>query len=161
MVPMGKTTFRNVITFRSDRFKDPDADLHSHKEQFGQESFGEDVARWLQDRLRSRNVQADGITAEGTGWESYFTTAGTKHGVFFVRASNGPPDLWIAWVFQHKRNLLSPLFGPVRSRPAGALSIVFEIFDCAGEVNDVRWHYRRLFGREPSGNGPWAQTPFE
>src|SRR5215472_16404147 len=99
------TTVKTVVTFKSSAFN-----VSEHKEYFiNPGCFGDDLAKWLGERLRSNGHQAANEPGqEDFGWYLIFKVDNISHClVVGYRPDDG---VWICWLERH-RGPLGSLFG--------------------------------------------------
>jgi hypothetical protein len=138
-------TVRTVVTFKSLAFN-----VSEHKEYFiNPGCFGDDLAKWLGERLRSNGHQAANEPGqEDFGWYLIFKVDNISH--CFVVVYRPDDGVWICWL-ERNRGPLGSLFGFRRMhiQPAAVVAI-HEILSVSPQISDVRWFFSRDFdqGRE-------------
>ena len=153
------TTVKTVVTFKSSVFN-----MSEPKEYFINPCcFGDDVARWLAEQLRSKGYQAAEVPGqEDFGWYFRFTKSGIEHCLVIGHrpGDNNEEGLWIGWL-ERSRGFLASLVGARKRgiQPAAARAI-HEILSGSPQIRDVRWHFGRDFdsGREDTGT-PEPSSP--
>lgn len=143
---------RTVVTFQSSAFNTSEPRPYF----INPECFGDDVARWLGERLRAGGMRADEAPGqEDFGWYFEYDAPEGRHCVVLgYRPPDGDePGAWIGWV-ERSRGLVGSLLGRRRHgiSPA-ALDALHEALAGAAEIRHVRWHHRADFdrGREETG----------
>jgi hypothetical protein len=130
---------RTIVTFRSRAFNTSE----TRADYINPANYGDDLARWLIDRLALRGVTTDPAPGqEDFGWYFGFDVAGTPHClVVGYRPGDGHEEgEWVAWL-ERRAGFVASLFGG-RSRgiaPAAAAA-VHAALSSAPEIEDVRWH---------------------
>lgn len=114
--------------------------------------FGDDLARWLIQRLRSQGIQtADSPGQEDFGWYFTFHGGGTEHCFVIGFQPNDPAtgDQWLGWLELHT-GFLGSLFG---GRHRGILPDAIQIIDTAlqssSDIQRVTWHEPGTDGETP------------
>lgn len=147
-----KTKSRMVVTFKSSVFNVSEARAYF----INPSVFGDDVARWLAENLRSNGYQAaEAPGQEDFGWYFCFSVAGIEHCfvVGFRPGDNSNEGLWIGWL-ERSRSLVASLLGArKRGVQPAAVRAIHEILTRSPEIRDVRWHLQRDFdsGHEEMG----------
>jgi len=143
---------RTVLTFESSAFNTSEPRPYF----INPECYGDDVARWLGERLRAAGARADEAPGqEDFGWYFEYDVPEGRHGVVL---GYRPPDgdalgTWIGWV-ERSRGLVGSLLGRRRHGIApAALDALHRALTGAAEIRNVRWHHRADFdaGREAAG----------
>src|SRR6185295_1206465 len=100
---------RTLVTFQSPAFNGTE-----RRDYFINDCcYGDDVARWLIEQLRSRGLQTDDEPGqEDFGWYFGFKVGGTGyHFVIGHRPADGQdPAVWIGWL-ERKAGVLGSMFG--------------------------------------------------
>ena len=135
---------RTIVMFNSRAFN-----LSDPKPYFINDCcFGDDLAKWLIEEFRSRNVVVDGDPGqEDFGWFFGFKIERAAH--FFVIAYRNDDQqkgaTWIGWV-ERNRGLLGFIFGgPERRVKKEAVELIHHALSNSPLICDVRWHFRADF----------------
>ena len=147
---------RNVI-FKSRAFN-----TTQRKEYFINDCcYGDDVARWLIEQLRSRGVQTDAEPGqEDFGWYFGFRVGDTDyHFVIGHRpADGGDPAVWIGWL-ERKTGLLGSLFGARKRRiQSDGTRTIHSVLSSSPQVTSIRWHHQQDFDAGKEDNGQTEPT---
>lgn len=152
-----ETTVKTVVTFKSSTFN-----MSEPREYFVNPScFGDDLAKWLAEQLRSKGYQASEVPGqEDFGWYFTFVESGVEH-CFVIGHRAGDDDteyLWIGWLERSRGFVASVLGGRQRDVQPDAAGAIHEILSSSPQIQNVRWHLRRDFdsGRQKTG----TPTPF-
>lgn len=149
---------RTVITFESAAFNTSE----SRPYFLNPECFGDDVARWLGERLRATGASIpEEPGQEDFGWYMEFTVPEGTHCcvIGFRPGDEVEPGIWIIQI-ERSRGLFQSLLGRRhRGISAVAIGALHEILSRAEEVSHLRWHRQDDFraGREELG----ALSPHE
>jgi hypothetical protein len=149
---------RTVITFESAAFNTSE----SRPYFLNPESFGDDVARWLGERLRAAGASSpEEPGQEDFGWYVEFTVPEGAHCcvIGFRPGDDVEPGTWIVQL-ERSRGLLQSLLGRRQHGiSAVAIDALHGILSEADEITNLRWHRQDDFraGREELG----ALTPHE
>jgi hypothetical protein len=146
------TRVKTLVTFKSAAFN-----MSEPKEYFINACcFGDDVARWLAEQLRSRGHQAaEAPGQEDFGWYFRFRVSGFEHCFVIGHRPGGDTEegLWIGWL-ERSRGFVASLLGARRRgiQPAAARAI-HEVLSSSPQIQEVQWHFERNFeaGREDLG----------
>jgi len=147
-----ETATKTVVTFKSSAFN-----TSEQREYFiNPGCFGDDVAKWLGEQLRSRGYQAaDAPGQEDFGWYLSFTVSGIEHCFVIGHRPGNEEDegVWIGWLERSRSYVASVLGGRQRDIQPSAARAVHEILSSSPQIRNVRWHLRRDFdsGREEIG----------
>jgi len=138
-------TFRTVATFKSSAFN-----TSEHREYFiNPGCFGDDVARWFAQQLRSKGHQAaDEPGQEDFGWYLIFKVANVSH---CLVVGYRPDDAaWIGWLERDRGLVGSLLRRRSRDIQPAAVVAIHEILSGSPQIRDVKWHFAHDFdhGRE-------------
>ena len=113
------------------------------------ECYGDDLARWLIERLRSQGVQVgDQPGMEDFGWFFTYHAGGQEH-CFVLGFQPNDPEKGDRWLGTVERNVgfISSVFG---GRNRGILPEAIEVIDAAlrssPDIQRVTWHER---GEDP------------
>ena len=143
---------RTLVTFESSAFNDSEP-----RDYFINECcFGDDVLRWLGERLRERGHSADREpTQEDFGWVLGYAVDGVRHQLIFGHRPGdgsdapderrGDPAIWLGWV-RRKRNPLAAIFGAEKMgiKPA-AVRAIHDALSAPELIRNIRWHVERDF----------------
>jgi hypothetical protein len=147
-----ETTVKTVVTFKSSAFN-----VSEPREYFiNPGCFGDDLAKWLAEQLRSKGHQASEAPGqEDFGWYFTFMESGVEY-CFVVGHRPGDDeseDVWIGWLERSRGFVASVLGGRERDIQPGAAWAIHEILSSSPRIQNVRWHLRRDFdgGREEIG----------
>jgi hypothetical protein len=141
-----ETLDRTVATFQSTSFNTAE-----QREYFINPCcFGDDLARWLIDRLRSTGIDTDAEPGqEDFGWYFNFKLGENVYCVVlgFRPGEENEEGEWVAWV-ERTQGLVGSIFGFRKKdieRSAGN-AIHAALLDPA-TIRNIRWHIRRNFDR--------------
>jgi len=141
-----ETLDRTVATFQSTSFNTAEP-----KDYFINPCcFGDDLARWLIDRLRSTEIDTDSEPGqEDFGWYFNFKLGENVYCVVlgFRPGEENEEGEWVAWV-ERTRGLVGSIFGFRKKdieRSAGN-AIHTALLDPA-TIRNIRWHTRGDFDR--------------
>jgi len=147
-----ETTVKTVVTFKSSTFN-----MSEPREYFiNPGCFGDDLAKWLAEQLRSKGYQASEVPGqEDFGWYFTFVESGVEH-CFVIGLRPGDDDaedLWIGWLERSRGFVASVLGGRQRDIQPDAAWAIHKILSSSPQIQEVRWHLRRDFdsGREEIG----------
>jgi hypothetical protein len=147
-----ETATKTVVTFKSSAFN-----TSEQREYFiNPGCFGDDVAKWLGEQLRSKGYQtADTPGQEDFGWYLTFTVSGVEH-CFVIghRPGNGEDeDVWIGWLERSRGFVASVLGRRQRDIQPSAARAIHEVLSGSPQIRNVRWHLQSDFdgGREEIG----------
>lgn len=149
---MAPTLIRTLVTFESSAFNDSEP-----RDYFINPScFGDDVLRWLSERLRQRGHAAEREPIqEDFGWVLGYAVDGVRHQLIFGHRPGdetdppdkrrGDPAVWLGWV-RRRRNPAAALFGAERLgiKPA-AVRAIHDALSDPGLIRNIRWHFERDF----------------
>ncbi len=143
---------RTVVTFQSPAFN-----TSERKDYFINDCcYGDDLARWLIERLRSRGVQTDAEPGqEDFGWYFGFRAGDTDYQFVIANrpAGGSDPAVWIAWL-ERKTGLLGSMFdGRRRGVQPDAVRAVHSVLSSSPQISSIRWYHKQDFdaGREENG----------
>ena len=127
--------------------------------------YGDDVARWLIEQLRSRGMQTDAEPGqEDFGWYFGFR-AGVTDYQFVIGHRPGDssdPAVWIGWL-ERKTGLLGSMFGGrQRGLQLEGVRAIHSVLSSSPQVSSIRWHHQQDFdaGKEDEGQTePTAASP--
>ena len=143
---------RTVAVFRSTKFNSSEP-----RDYFINECcFGDDVAKWLIDQLRTHGLSTDEKPGqEDFGWYFNFTVDGIRH-TFVIGHRPGKTNEageWIGWL-ERNRGLFGAIVGARNHgiQPAATLTI-HKALASSSEIHNLRWHFPKDFqaGREELG----------
>jgi hypothetical protein len=147
---------RTVVTFRSTVFNTTE-----EKDSFiNPGCFGDDVAKWLMEKLRGRDVHtADEPDSEDFGWYFTFRYSDIEYD-FVISYRPGEGEIegdWIGWL-ERRRGLLASVFGLRKKgiQPEAAQAL-HEVLSASADIRDVRWHFQKDFDADREEDG--APTP--
>ena|SRR5437899_1015292 len=143
---------RTVATFESSAFN-----ATERRDYFMHEgAYGDDIADWLMDELRARDVQTDDEARQDeAGWHF-----GIRRGEidYKVRVSRRPgsasrPPVWIGRVERKTGRLGTLLHAPARAIEPDVVFSIHAVLNSSLLIRNLRWHYQRDFdaGREQFG----------
>ena len=143
---------RTLLTFRSAAFNT--ADERDHFINPG--NYGDDLARWLMDRLRSAGY---GVGAEpgqeDFGWYLSFEVAGRPYCLVlgYRPGEEGEQGEWIGWLERELGFFASILGRREKGVEEAAPRAIHTVLNAAPEITDIRWHEAAAFraGREEEG----------
>lgn len=141
-----------IVTFKSSAFN-----MSEPKEYFINPCcFGDDVARWLAEQLRSRGYQAAQVPGqEDFGWYLRFSVSGIEHCFVIGHRpdDNNGEGVWIGWLERSRGFVASLLGARTRGIQPAAVRAIHEILSSSPQMRNVRWHFRSDFdsGREEVG----------
>jgi hypothetical protein len=146
-----ETTLKTVVTFKSSSFN-----MSEPREYFiNPGCFGDDVAKWLVEQLRSKGYQTSEVPSqEDFGWYFTFVESGVEHCfVIGLRPGDDAEDIWIGWLERSRGFVVSVVGGRQRDIQPDAPWAIHEILSSSSQIQEVRWHLRRDFdgGREEIG----------
>jgi len=143
---------RTVVTFQSTSFN-----TSQHKDYFiNPGCYGDDVARWLIEKLRAIGIQTDTEPdQEDFGWYFSFTIDGVSyHLVIGYRpGAKNEPGTWIAWLEQ-KVGLLKVFVGAHKKQISTSAAIaIHAALSSSPAIGAIRWHTQKNFdaGQEELG----------
>jgi hypothetical protein len=146
------TTVKTLVTFRSSAFNTSEA-----KEYFINPCcFGDDLAKWLTEQLRSKGYQATEVPRqEDFGWYFGFSVSGIEH-CFVIGCrpgDNNEEGLWIGWLERSRGFIASLLGARKRGIQPTAVRAIHEILSASPQIREVHWHFEHDFnsGREELG----------
>lgn len=133
---------KTVVTFRSSAFN-----ISEPRDYFiNPGCFGDDVARWLMEELRSKGHEATSdAKQEDFGWYFTFLASGVEHCFVIGHRPGGANQegLWIGWL-ERSRGFLPSLVG---ARKTGILPVSIELIEGilsgSSQIKDMRWHFAR------------------
>jgi hypothetical protein len=131
-------TVKSAVTFKSSAFN-----MSEPREYFINPCcFGDDVARWLMEQLRSMGYQCSNVPdQEDFGWYFTFRVSGTEY-CFVVghrREDNNEEGLWIGWLERNRGFVPSLLGARKRDIQRVAARVIHEILSSAPQIRDIRW----------------------
>ncbi|MGA9670826.1 MAG: hypothetical protein WBQ94_16565 [Terracidiphilus sp.] len=110
--------------------------------------FGDDVAKWLIERLHCKEYQAADMPGqEDFGWFFTFDASGIEH-CFVIGHRPGNEEtegVWIGWLERSRGFVSSMLGGRKRDIHPNAVRAIHEILSNSPEIQNVRWHIQRDF----------------
>ena len=126
------------FSFKSTAFNCTDS-----KDQFiNPGCFGDDLARWMIDELRTRGVKtAREPGQEDYGWYFTFVVADIEHCVVLGFQPNDASigDQWIGWVERQAGFVSSLIGGRKRGISPEAIDLIDKILTTAPQIKDLRW----------------------
>src|SRR6266850_5825623 len=133
---------KTIVTFQSSNFN-----VSEPKEYFiNAGCFGDDVAKWLIDRLRSKGLPAADANQEDFGWYFTFRIVAIEHCIVIgYRPQNGAEGTWIGWLERHRGFIASLLGARKRGIQNEAVQALHEVLASATEIRSLRWHFRSDF----------------
>lgn len=142
---------RTLVSFRSSAFNTSEPKPH----YINPNCYGDDLAVWLQSRLRDEGVTTRGQPGqEDFGWYLNYEAGGCAY-CFVVgyRPESDSDGTWIGWVERH-RGVLGSLLGR-RNSGIGrdGVMAIHAALSQAHDIHELRWHERDLFekGHEEDG----------
>lgn len=143
---------QTIVTFPCPKFNTTDS-----KEYFINECcFGDDLANWLIQQLRSRGFQTDPEPGqEDFGWYFGHRVGDTDYQFVIGHRpgdANDPP-VWIGWV-ERKAGLIGSLLGArKRGIQPDALAAIHSTLLTMPQVSSIAWHLKEDFdpGKEELG----------
>lgn len=150
------TKVKTVVTFGSSTFN-----ISEPRDYFiNPGCFGDDVAKWLIERLRCKGYQAaDTPGQEDFGWFFTFTVSGIEHCfVISYRPGNDySEDVWIGWL-ERSRRLVASLLG---ARNNGiyleAVEAIHGVLLDSPDIHDLRWYFQSDF--DGGLEDKWSASP--
>jgi hypothetical protein len=147
-------TIRRNVIFQSTAFNTTET-----KDYFINEGcFGDDLARWLIDELKTRGIQAEPEPGqEDFGWYLTFRIGQTDYDFVlgYRPGENGKPD-WMC-TLERSAGLVGSLFGArKRGIKPHALELIHSILSSSPQITDVRWFTDEDYRAEKNGQ----KTPF-
>lgn len=144
---------RTLATFRSTAFNTTEARAYF----INPDCFGDDLARWLMERLRTNGLQVDPEPGqEDFGWYFCFSVPEGEHCCVL---GYRPPDdgesegVWIAWI-ERQRGLVASILGRRKHDIApSALAAIHRALSDGGQIREIRWHRQADFNRGNEGGG--------
>ncbi|HKA18505.1 MAG TPA: hypothetical protein VKN18_09315 [Blastocatellia bacterium] len=142
---MMETSNRTVVTFQSDSFNTSEP-----KDYFINDCcFGDDLARWMIERLGSSGVETDSEPGqEDFGW--YFNFKLTENFYCVVlgfRPGEEGEGEWVAWL-ERARGFVASVFGyRKREIEVAACNVLNAALQERSVIRNVRWHTRANFDR--------------
>ncbi len=144
------TETRTCVTFQSFAFNTTE----TGEDYINPDNFGDDLARWVMERLGQQNVVVDPeLGQEDFGWYLTFEVAGQAY-TLILSYLDGETSNWVGWL-ERDAGLLPSLFGARRRGiTPEAAQAVHRALSSHDEIQNVRWHYKRDFdaGNEEQGN---------
>lgn len=104
--------------------------------------FGDDVCRWLIQRLRAQGVQtADEPGQEDFGWYFTFQAAGVEHCFIVGFQPNDPAkgDRWLGWLERQTGFLGSRFGGRKRGIQPEAVQAIDAALTSSPDIHDIVW----------------------
>ena len=143
---------RTVVTFSSTSFN-----MVQPKDYFINPScFGDDVAKWLINELRTQGVKTDDKPGqEDFGWYLNFELSGTGHTLVITHRPAGESDsgTWIGWL-ERDTGFIGSLFGGrKRGIQPSAIQAIHGILSNSALIRDVRWHLQGDFDKGDEEHG--------
>jgi hypothetical protein len=138
---------RTIVSFKTEAFNVTEARNYF----INPCCFGDDVAKWLIQELRSRGVNADNDPGqEDFGWYFNFQVTGTSHTFVIGHCPGlveGGEGTWVVWIERH-RGLVGSLLGArKRGINPAAPQTLHSILSSSPQIRDIRWHYRDDFDK--------------
>jgi len=146
-----ESTVKTVVTFESSAFN-----MSEPREYFINPCcFGDDVARWLTEQLRSKGYQvAQAPGQEDFGWYFGFRVSGIDYCLVIGHrpGDNNEEGLWIGWL-ERTGFVVSLMGARKRGIKPDAARAIHEILSGSPQIQNVRWHFQRDFddGHEDMG----------
>ena len=120
-------------------------------------NFGDDLAQWLMQQLRARNVEVDAeLGQEDYGWYFTFRSGGQSYD-FVLGHRDEEGGQWLGWLERSAGFLPSLLGARRRSVPPEPAQLIHTVLVSLPEVQGIRWHLAKDFdaGNEEAGTvGP-------
>lgn len=135
-----KAKGRTEVHFRSEAFN-----CAEPKDYFINDCcFGDDVCRWLIDRLRARGFRtADQPDQEDFGWYFTFHEGDAEH-CFVVGLSAGDTPgetFWRGWLERHRGFFGSVFGGRERGISLAACDAIHDALASSEKVHSISWHF--------------------
>jgi hypothetical protein len=145
---------RTVATFRSSAFNSSETKGYF----LNRGCFGDDVAKWMMQRLRERGIPTDDEPGqEDFGWFFDFEVPEGRHCcvVGFRPGDRNEEGDWIASLERSRGLVGSLLGGRDRGIAASAVNVIHAILVGSPEIQEINWHTKKDFdaSREDQG-GP-------
>jgi hypothetical protein len=146
------STLRTIVTFQSNAFN-----TTQRREYFINDCcYGDDVARWLINELRSRGIQTEEDPGqEDFGWYIEFQIRQIDYQFIISHrpTDREQPGLWIGWL-ERNVGLLSSVFGGRnRGIESEAVEAINTVLANSAEISAIAWHHRQEFERGQEENG--------
>jgi hypothetical protein len=145
---------RTVVTFKSAAFNTSEP-----RDYFlNPGCFGDDVARWLIQRLQEEGIQPVGEPEqEDFGWYIAFCADNATHQflIGFRPGDAAESGDWVGWI-ERKRGFVGSLLGwRRRGVRLAAAQAIHRVLSASPTVSNIRWHLPRDFDRglEDAGAG--------
>lgn len=142
---------RTVATFQSSAFN-----ATEQRDYFLHDSaYGDDLAEWLMDELRARDIQTDlEPVQDESGWHFAFRKGDSNYRFTISRrlATSGRSATWVGSLEQSAGRLRKFLRSKSAVAPEAALAI-HSVLNSALLIHNLKWHYHRDFthGQEDLG----------
>ena len=104
--------------------------------------FGDDVAKWLMERLGSQGIQtSDMPDQEDFGWYFTFHIDGIEHCVVLGFQPNDPAngDQWLGWIERHRGFIGSMFGGRDRGISPQAIVAIDSALNSSSEIRNFVW----------------------
>lgn len=116
--------------------------------------FGDDLARWLIERLRSRGIHTEPKPGqEDFGWYLTFRVGETEYNLVigYRPGEEGQPGDWMC-TLERKAGLIRSIFGArKRGIQPDALAALHAILSTASEISNVHWFTDKEYQKEENG----------
>jgi len=135
---------RTLLTFRSRAFNTTEDREHF----INPGNYGEDLARWIVDRLAQRGIRAGPeIGQEDHGWYFRYWVGDRPYTlVVGYRPGDGESEGdWVGWVERDVGFIASLLGRRTKGIEGDAVRVLHDALSDAPEVVDLRWHEPRAF----------------
>lgn len=126
------------VTFRSDRFNTAQPREHF----IDPECFGDDVAAWLIQELRTRGVDVDPEPGqEDFGWYLRYRVHGAAYCFVLglIPGDAAEPPCWAGWFERETGFLAALLGGRNRGIPPAAMATVGDVLGSSPIIRDLEW----------------------
>jgi hypothetical protein len=102
--------------------------------------FGDDLARWIIDGLRSAGIETDAEPRqEDFGWYFEFTVAARAHCCILGYQPDEPEGVWHLWL-ERSRGMVASLLGRrAHGIDQAAVSAIDDVLSSAPEIRDLQW----------------------
>ncbi len=132
---------RTHVTFRCSGFN-----TSEQRDYFiNPNNFGDDLAKWLMQELRARNVEVDPeLGQEDYGWYFTFRCGGQSYD-FILGHRDEEGEEWLGWLERSAGFLPSLLGARKRGVSPEAAQLLYAVLVSSPKVQGVRWHLAKDF----------------